>query len=90
MEENWYALCIAILKTVSVEQALKYFGTAKTKRTHNSSITQADLLDMIELKKTMSYREIGEIYELTDSACHHRISRFKKDRSTAMETIMCK
>ncbi|MDF2881707.1 MAG: hypothetical protein K0R54_2264 [Clostridiaceae bacterium] len=74
MDENWCAFYIAIMTNSTVEQA---FTRWKGVNDYNNSISQDDVRDMIEMKKTMTYKQIGEIYGITDGAVNKRIKRFK-------------
>lgn len=48
--------------------------------------TYEDTLDMIELKKTMTYKAIGEIYGLSDCAVFRRIEYIKKKKSKSKKS----
>lgn len=73
MIENWYVLCVAILRNdVSVEQAFHLYEKGKRLKT---LITEADVEDMIELKKSCTYVEIGYMYGISDGAVCKRIKR---------------
>jgi len=85
VNENWYIFCIAIFKNITVEQAFNVWEGLNPK---NNSIVAADVADMREMRKTMTYKAIGEIYGITDGAVFRRLKDYKrKNRSTAMETV---
>lgn len=76
MLENWYVLCVAILRNdVNVEQAFQLYKAGEKLRT---VITKEDIEDMIKLKETCSYSEIGYMYGLTGHAAYRRIEYYKK------------
>lgn len=76
MLENWYVLCVAILRNdVSIEQAFQIYKDGKRLRT---VISKEDVEDMIELKKTCTNVEIGYMYGITDGAVCKRIKEYKK------------
>lgn len=79
MEENWCALCLAILKGLTPEQSFDILNRkSNLKQKQNRFISECDILQMIELKKTMTYEEIGEMYGLSATATYRRIKRFKE------------
>lgn len=71
MSENWCVFCIAIFKNLSVEQAFNLWEEHPNRKW----ITKDDVLDMSKLKSEMTYKAIGEIYGLTESAAYRRINR---------------
>lgn len=81
MKENWYALCVAIMCNLTIEQAFdkleNYRG--KKSRNYNCLITEEDTADMTIMRETMTYRQIGQIYGLSEAAVYRRIRRFKEE-----------
>lgn len=77
MKENYYALLICILKPITVEQGFDILNGKFTKR-RNMTITRNDIQDMIRLKQSMTYDEIGELYGLGGAAVYRRIKRYKE------------
>lgn len=75
MDENWGSFCLAILTNCTVEQA---FARWEGINDYNNSITQDDVKDMMQMRKSMTYRQIGEIYGISDSAVYKRLKRFKE------------
>lgn len=71
MDENWYVFCIAIFNNLSVEQAFNVWE----EKPNRKWITKDDVKDMTKLKYEMTYKAIGEIYGLTESAAYRRINR---------------
>lgn len=82
MEDNWIALGIAILapKYITPEQAFAMLNKVPKPKKHkvNKQINNKDILDMIELKKTHTYQEIGLMYGMTYTAIYRRIKRYKE------------
>jgi len=66
---------------MTVEQAFNLWEGNKW----NHVYTEDDLDDMTNMRQTMTYKEIGEIYGISESAAHKRINRYKKNRPTVME-----
>lgn len=78
MAENWYALLIAIKRSVTVEQAFDMFEKGKLGK-KNKLITDKDIEDMRAMKKQgFTYKEIGEIYCTTKDSVCHRLQYAKK------------
>jgi hypothetical protein len=75
------ALACAILTPnfISVEQAFDriYPGTIRSiEHTRRIGIVDnKDTEDMVKLKETMTYKQIGEIYGISDDAVYTRIRR---------------
>jgi len=84
LDENWYVLCLAIIKSMTVEQAFSIWEGVKWNHTYTSE----DVEDMTKMRETMTYKEIGEIYGISESATYKRINRYKKNRPTAMVAAM--
>lgn len=73
---NYLALAICILTKRTPEMAFAFLDGENEKKKRRD-ITEQDIKDMIELKKTMTYREIGELYGLTEGAVCNRIRYYK-------------
>lgn len=84
MNDNWCALCISILKEVTPEMAFELLenpGTQEGKPMRykkNRTITNDDVADMVKLKETHSYSEIGEMYGMSIGAVYSRIKYYKQ------------
>jgi hypothetical protein len=88
MDENWSALCISILKNIPPEQAfLLLEGNVQKKRKLNPTITDEDIEDMIRLRESHTYREIGEMYGLEYHAVFKRIKRYLIKKSTKSKEV---
>lgn len=91
MEENWYALIIAILLKQPPETSFQILEDGKKNR-GKTSLSDNDTLDMIQYRKeNLTYREIGEMYGLKDYVVYKRIKYYnehKKNRPTAMVAAM--
>ena len=72
---GYYALTLSILKSWTPERAWAYLGEVDVKP--NKTITNQDIEDMIQLKKTMTYTELGEVYGITRNAVYRRIKRYQ-------------
>jgi DNA-directed RNA polymerase specialized sigma24 family protein len=87
MQDNWYALVIAILFKQPPETAFQILEEGERNMNY-SKLTELDTLDMIKFREEgITYREIGEMYGISESAAYKRImyyKKHKKNRSTAM------
>jgi len=72
---GYYALTLSILKGWTPERSWAYLTAPDAKP--SKIITNQDIKDMIELKKTMTYGEIGSLYGLSKSSVYNRIRRYK-------------
>lgn len=77
MKENYYALLICILLPVTIEKSFDLMEGRITKK-RNTAITRNDVKDMIRMKQSMTYEEIGEMYGISKQAVYRRIKRYKE------------
>lgn len=77
MNENWCAFCISILKNITPEQSFLLFDNGKLSR-NNRSISKDEVSRMKQLKKKMTYAEIGLIYGISANAVFRRIQYANK------------
>ncbi len=82
--ENYTALLIAIEKEVCQEEAFKILdivadGKQISNRKFKVKLINEDMKDMIKLKNEgLTYKQIGEIYGISDHAVYRRIKRYKE------------
>lgn len=69
---NWYGLILAVEKGLTPEAAFSYLATGQPQR---PEITQEDVAEMARLKETLTYKQIGALYGLTDQAVYKQIKR---------------
>lgn len=69
---GYYALTLSILKGWTPERSLAYVTGTRAK-----TITDQDVEDMVELKKTLTYSEVGQLYGISKDAVYNRIRRYK-------------
>ena len=78
MDNNWAALCVAILTTNTVEQSLELIFEGKLS---GRILTDEDTEDMRKLKKQgLTYAELGEIYNIGASGICRRLKYEKAVR----------
>ena len=84
---NWcsLALCMANEK-FTVERALDCISGTQA-NINRKDITDADTADMIKLRKDCTYREIGDMYGMTESAAWRRIKKFEERLKLATQTV---
>lgn len=74
---NWYALAVSILANCIPEMAFR-----KLESSHPNKLimkyTKEDIEDMYKLKKTMTYKELAEIYCSTPEGIYHVMKRRSK------------
>lgn len=82
MNENWYALIIAIKFPVTVEQSFQILDKGsliKNKGRKHLKLTDEELTVMVNLKdEGHTYKSIAEMYGMSWTAVSHRIKRFRK------------
>lgn len=78
MNENWYVLAVAVLneKVHTIEQAFETYDKGKFIKRKLKS--KEDLEDMLKLRKTMTLKEIAEIYGSTESSVCHLIKKYER------------
>ena len=88
MNECWCALTIAILAadyhtpelafdSLSMGVKRRRIAESVVSSPIHKSLTDADILDMIEMRKTMTYKKVGARYGMKADAVYNRIRRFK-------------
>ena len=82
---NYYALTVAILAPATPELAFNLLesNNPEKSRRYRQDITLEDDVDMLKIYNTgeMTYREIGEMYLISDVACYNRIRRTGERRT---------
>jgi len=72
---NYYALIVAVLKGISPEEAFELLETGK--RPKHKKLSTEEVAEMASLKETMTYKDIGTIYNMKPTAVYTRIRRYK-------------
>lgn len=89
VRDNYYALCICILTEKISEEAFVDIGLASKKGIRGRFLAQAnhlmdqapdDIQAMIRLRQTHTWKQIGEIYGISDQAAYQRVKRYAKGR----------
>lgn len=82
MNECWSAFALALISHVYLtpERAFEQLNVGEKPRKkagQRKEITAGDVIDMVEMKETMTYKEIGKIYGLKADAVYGRIRRYR-------------
>lgn len=82
MNECWYAFALALLchTYLTPERAFELLEPGrkpKRKAYQSKCITEADVSDMVKMKETMTYRQIGQVYGMKADTVYTRIRRYK-------------
>jgi len=74
-ETAYCALAMSILTECTPEQSFARLGVKEPKKT----ITCEDIQDMVMLKESLTYKQIGTIYNLSDKAVFNRIKKYRRE-----------
>jgi hypothetical protein len=86
---NYYALCVCVLSERIPEEAFIDMGLVSERKARRASHARVnDLSDetpecvkeMMMLRKTHTWKQIGEIYGISDQAAYQRAKRYSKVR----------
>lgn len=84
MNEYWCAFALALISHdyLTPEKAFERMNKGKPKKrawcdAPHREITDQDVADMVLMKKTMTYKQIGDIYGMKADAVYTRIRRYK-------------
>lgn len=74
LQDNYFALTLAICNDkFTPDKAISYFSPHVLEK---HFVSDDDAVDMIDLRKTMTYQQVGEIYGLKADAVYQRIHRY--------------
>jgi len=86
---NYYALCLCVLTERIPEESFIDMGLVpgkKTRRSPKALINNPsdqvpnDVREMISLRKNYTWKQIGEIYGISDQAAYQRVKRYSKPK----------
>jgi DNA-binding NarL/FixJ family response regulator len=80
IEENYCALALSILTKRKPEQSLDYIHHGKRRgvKYASRSDVELDIGEMVEMWQAgMFYRQIGEVFGLSESTVNNRIRRYR-------------
>ena len=92
MNENWCALCLAILKPVTIDEALLKIVGLNQKSRRGLSKEEKKLADeeILNLRKAkLSWKEIAEKLGLTKAQVRNRYRRYSEKYLKGCEAIDC-
>lgn len=84
MNECWCAFALSIMSTdyLTPEKAFERMDKGKMKKhaqqdARHAELTELDIVDMITMKETMTYKQVGMVYGMKADAVYNRIRRYK-------------
>lgn len=80
---NYLALLTCILSELTPEQALRRFFPYMKNINYpakRAAVKEQDTEEMIKLRETMSYKQIGELFGISDATVYERIKKYKQTR----------
>ena len=89
VRDNYYALCICVLTERIPEEAfidMNLVSGKKTRRSPSALISELsdqapdDVREMLRLRKTHTWKQIGDMYGISDQAAYQRVNRCAKRR----------
>ena len=77
MNENYYALAVAIINGCTPEHAFEMLDTGHITKKYDKD--QSEAAEMAAIKaQGLTYKQIGEIFGISDQAAYRRIRRYKE------------
>jgi len=70
-QENYYALCVCILSERIPDEAFQVMQILPTPR----KLKDADISEILRFKKCLTWKQVGELYGVSDHAIQKRVSR---------------
>ena len=83
MEYNWKALELVILKEdISINRALMAMGLVKDIKSkgRKQKYTDEQIKKMIKLKENMSWREVGQEFNITGAMAQSAVKIYKRNK----------
>ncbi|MBO0575137.1 hypothetical protein EXQ42_09675 [Clostridium botulinum] len=76
MLENWYALAVAIMKEITVEEAFELYENGFINK--RKKITKKEAEEIYNLRKIFTPKEVGRILNKSDSSICHIVTKYKE------------
>ncbi|NFF77550.1 hypothetical protein FDG33_09265 [Clostridium sporogenes] len=76
MLENWYALAVAIMKEITVEEAFELYENGFINK--RKKITKAEAEEIYNLRKIYTPKELGELLNKSNSSICHIVTKYKE------------
>ncbi|KOY64173.1 hypothetical protein [Clostridium sporogenes] len=76
MLENWYALAVAIMKEITVEEAFELYENGFINK--RKKITKAEAEEIYNLRKIYTPKELGELLNKSDSSICHIVTKYRE------------
>ncbi|NFH33593.1 hypothetical protein FDC49_18365 [Clostridium sporogenes] len=76
MLENWYALAVAIMKEITVEEAFELYENGFINK--RKKITKAEAEEIYNLRKIYTPKELGKLLNKSDSSICHIVTKYRE------------
>ncbi|ENK0837082.1 hypothetical protein AB2Z22_000388 [Clostridium botulinum] len=76
MLENWYALAVAIMKEITVEEAFELYENGFINK--RKKITKPEAEEIYNLRKIYTPKELGRILNKSDSSICHIVTKYRE------------
>ncbi|MCS4471134.1 hypothetical protein JQ038_10245 [Clostridium botulinum] len=76
MLENWYALAVAIIKNITIEEAFELYEYGKINK--RKKITKDEAEEIFNLRKEFTPGQIGEMLNKSNSSICHIVTKYKE------------
>lgn len=76
MLENWYALAVAIMKEITVEEAFELYENGFINK--RKKITKAEAEEIYNLRKIYMPKELGKLLNKSDSSICHIVTKYRE------------
>jgi hypothetical protein len=74
--ENWYALAVAIMKEITVEEAFELYENGFINK--RKKITKAEAEEIYNLRKIYTPKELGKLLNKSDSSICHIVTKYRE------------
>lgn len=76
MLENWYALAVAIMKEITVEEAFELYENGFINK--RKKITKTEAEEIFNLRKEFTAGQIGEMLNKSNSSICHIVTKYRE------------
>jgi hypothetical protein len=74
--ENWYALAVAIMKEITVEEAFELYENGFINK--RKKITKTEAEEIFNLRKEFTAGQIGEMLNKSNSSICHIVTKYRE------------
>lgn len=76
MLENWYALAVAIMKEITVEEAFELYENGFINK--RKKITKTEAEEIFNLRKEFTAGQIGEMLNKSNNSICHIVTKYRE------------